>query len=69
MIDIQTLSIVIGAASVVVAMITFVMNNRKEAKMREDQLIIQRFQSYDIEHARSIMQLMRAVDWDTVEDW
>jgi len=69
MVDIQTLSIVIGAASVVVAMVTFIMNSRKEAKQREDQQIIQRFQSYDIEHARSIMQLMRAADWDTVEDW
>jgi len=69
MVDIQTLSIVIGAASVVVAMVTFIMNSRKEVKQREDQLIIQRFQSYGIEHARSLMQLMRAADWDTVEDF
>jgi hypothetical protein len=68
MVDIQTISVVIGAASVVVAMVTFIMNSRKEAKLREDQLIIQRFQGYGLELARSHMTIRRA-DWDSFEDF
>ena len=70
MVDIQTLSVIIAAASVVVGVVTFIMNNRKEAKLREDQLIIQRHQSHGLELARSLMECARA-DWDrdNVEDF
>ena len=68
MVDIQTISVVIAAASVVVGVVTFVMNNAKEVKLREDQMIIQRFQTYGLEHARSTIELVRA-QYDDVEDF
>ena len=68
MVDIQTLSVVIAAASVVVGVITFIMNSRKEAKMREDQQIIQRFQGYGLDYTRSLIEIMRA-EFDDEEDF
>lgn len=68
MVDIQTISIMIGAASVVVAMVAFIMNSRKEARLRQDQLIIQRFQHYGLDYARSVIELARA-EFDDVEDF
>ena len=68
MVDIQTLSVVIAAASVVVGVITFIMNSRKEAREREDQQIIQRFQAYGLELAKSHIELRRA-NWDDIEDF
>jgi len=57
MVNIQTLSVVIAVASVVVGVVTFILNSRKEAKQREDQQIIQRFQGYGLELARSRIEL------------
>ena len=69
MLDIQTISVVIAATSVVVGVVTFIMNSRKEAKLREDQWIIQRFQTYGLEHVRAMIEVRSATDWDTLEDF
>jgi hypothetical protein len=68
MVDIQTLSVVIAAASVVVGVVTFIMNNRREAKQRDEQLIFQRFQGYGFDYARSNVELAFA-EFDNVEDF
>jgi hypothetical protein len=69
MVDIQTLSVVIAAASVVVGVVTFIMNSRKEEKQRQEQFILQRFQGYGLEYTRSWTEVMTTLDWENVEEF
>ena len=69
MVDIQTISVVIAAASVVVGVVTFILNSRKEVQQKQDQMILQRFQGYSTEYTRAWADVRNVVDWENGEEF
>jgi len=67
MVDIQTISVVIAAASVVVGVVTFIMNSRQEAKRRAVEFLFQCMQR-GIEANEAWIDIMFIQDWNTVEE-
>ena len=68
MVDIQTISVVIAAASVVVGVVTFIVNSRKEARQREVEFLFQRTQS-DLEaYYRAWFNVVTIMDWKNLDE-
>jgi hypothetical protein len=67
MVDVQTISVVIAAASVVVGVITFIMNSRKEARQRQMEFMFWRLQRSE-EQIESFGDVLFVQDWKNWED-
>jgi len=64
MVDVQSISVVIAAASVVVGVITFILNSRQENKQRQVELLFQRMER-DLERVEAWHNVLYVQDWNS----
>lgn len=65
----QTISIMIAATTVVIGVVNSILTSRREEKQRQDQLLLQRFQGYDLEYTKSFNEVRTTLDWKDAEEF
>ncbi len=68
MVDIQTISVVIAAASVVVGVITFIINSQQEKRQRQIELLFHRTQRDQEDYYKAWGEVTFVQDWTTFEE-
>jgi hypothetical protein len=67
--DIQTVSIVIAAVSVVIGVINSIQSSREAKRQRQTELFMQVYDRYNQVEYRRIFQELRLQQWNDYEDW
>ena len=65
----QTISIMIAATTVIIGVINSIISSRREEKQRQEQLIFQRFQGYNLDYFRAYHHVALQTDWKTPEEY
>jgi hypothetical protein len=67
--DIQTVSIVIAAVSVVIGVINSIQSSREAKRQRQTELFMQVYDRYNQVEYRRIFQELRLQQWNDYDDW
>jgi len=69
MVDYGTISIVLTGIGLIVAITYYTLTLRNTSKARQRELILQRFQGYDLEYMEAFVDVENITDWEDVDEF